>query len=190
MALEPLVDACSALLRDGIVHVAHPRYFGLFNPTPTFAGVLADALVAAFNPQLAAASHAPAAVAIERRALSFVAERLGVPEALGSFTTGGAEANLTGVLVALEHRFPDVTDDGLAGLGAQPTMYASAESHHSLAKIARMTGLGHASPAARSRPPTTSRSTSPRCARPSCATARQGAARSSSSPRPAAPPPA
>lgn len=142
VALEPLVDECAALLREGIVHTAHPRYFGLFNPTPTFAGVLADALVAAFNPQLAATSHAPAAVAIERRALSFLADRLGLPDALGSFTTGGAEANLTGVLVALEHRFPDVTEHGVVSIGAQPTLYASAETHHSLAKITRMTGLG------------------------------------------------
>src|SRR5918994_305589 len=60
--LDELVEATGELLGDGIVHTSHPRYFGLFNPAPTFAGVLADALVAAFNPQLAVTSHAPAAV--------------------------------------------------------------------------------------------------------------------------------
>src|SRR5690242_4928631 len=34
-------------------HVASPNYFGLMNPTPTYMGVLAEALVAALNPQLA-----------------------------------------------------------------------------------------------------------------------------------------
>src|SRR4051812_7211690 len=40
-------------------HTPHPRYFGLFNPAPTTMGIAADALVAAFNPQLAAWSHSP-----------------------------------------------------------------------------------------------------------------------------------
>src|SRR5918998_4598015 len=72
VALGELVDAVGDLLGEGIVHTSHPRYFGLFNPAPTFAAILADALVAAFNPQLAVTSHVPAAGAIERHVLSFV----------------------------------------------------------------------------------------------------------------------
>ena len=151
ISLEPLLDACGELLREGTVHTAHPRYFGLFNPTPTFAGVLADALVAAFNPQLAATSHAPAAVAIERRVLAFLADRLGLPDAVGTFTSGGAEANLTAVLVGLERHLPEASEAGLAAVGAQPTLYASTEAHDSLVKVARMTGLGRN--AVRSIPP-------------------------------------
>jgi aromatic-L-amino-acid decarboxylase len=153
ISLEPLLDACSELLREGIVHTSHPRYFGLFNPTPTFAGVLADALVAVFNPQLAVTSHAPAAVAIERRVLSFLVERLGLTDdAVGTFTSGGAEANLTAVLVALERHFPEAAEAGIAAVGARPTLYVSAEAHDSLLKVARMTGLGHGS--VRTIPPT------------------------------------
>jgi aromatic-L-amino-acid decarboxylase len=125
------------------VHTTHPRYFGLFNPTPAFAGVLADALVAAFNPQLAVTSHAPAAVAIERHVLAFLADCLGLEGATGSFTSGGAEANLTAVLVALERHFPEATEQGLTSLRAQPSMYVSTEAHHSFVKAARICGLGH-----------------------------------------------
>jgi aromatic-L-amino-acid decarboxylase len=144
LPLTEVLDAVAGLLRDGIVHTTHPRYFGLYNPTPTFAGVLADALVAAFNPQLAVISHAPAAVAIERHVLAFLADCLGLPGATGSFTSGGAEANLTAVLVALERHFPEATVQGLGAVAGQPTLYVSAEAHHSLVKAARMTGLGHA----------------------------------------------
>jgi glutamate/tyrosine decarboxylase-like PLP-dependent enzyme len=142
--MSDLLDAAAGLLRDGIVHTTHPRYFGLFNPTPTFPGVLGDALVAAFNPQLAVASHAPAAVAIERHVLAFLAGCLRLPGATGSFTSGGAEANLTAVLVALERHFPEATEQGLGAVAGQPTLYVSAEAHHSFVKAARMTGLGHA----------------------------------------------
>jgi aromatic-L-amino-acid/L-tryptophan decarboxylase len=141
--LEQLLDGVAGLLRDGIVHTSHPHYFGLFNPTPTFAGVLADALVAAFNPQLVVTSHAPAAVAIERRVLSFLADCLGLSGASGSFTSGGAEANLTALLVALERHFPEAAERGLGDVDGKPTFYASEEAHHSLSKAARMTGLGH-----------------------------------------------
>jgi hypothetical protein len=34
-------------------HSPHPNYYGLFNPAPATMGIAADALVAAFNPQLA-----------------------------------------------------------------------------------------------------------------------------------------
>ena len=140
---ERAIELCGELLRDGIVHTSHPRYFGLFNPTPTFAGVCADALVAAFNPQLAVTSHAPAAVAIERHVLSFLAHNLGLAEAAGTFTSGGAEANLTAVLVALERHFPEAAVNGLGAVRGRPTLYVSSEAHHSLIKVARMTGLGH-----------------------------------------------
>jgi aromatic-L-amino-acid/L-tryptophan decarboxylase len=140
--LDELLDRCAALLREGIVHTAHPRYFGLFNPTPTFAGVLADALVAAFNPQLAVTSHAPAAVAIERHVVAFLGERLGLPGAVGGFTSGGAEANMTGLLLALERHFPETGDGGLAAVEGRPTVYLSGEAHHSFVKAARMAGLG------------------------------------------------
>jgi aromatic-L-amino-acid/L-tryptophan decarboxylase len=141
--LDQLLDASADLLRDGIVQTAHPRYFGLFNPTPSFAGVLADALVAAFNPQLAATSHAPAAVAIERHVIAFLADCLRLGGATGSFTSGGAEANLTAVLVALERYFPEATEHGIAAVDGQPTVYVSSEAHGSFVKAARMTGLGH-----------------------------------------------
>jgi aromatic-L-amino-acid/L-tryptophan decarboxylase len=99
--------------------------------------------VAAFNPQLAVTSHAPAAVAIERHVLSFLAGNLGLEGATGTFTSGGAEANLTGVLLALERHFPETAEAGLASLGARPTLYVSTEAHHSFVKAARIAGLGH-----------------------------------------------
>lgn len=140
---DALTDAAN-MLAKWTVHTTHPAYFGLFNPTPAFMGVLADALVAAFNPQLAAWSHAPASVEIERHLIRFLGERAGfAPEQIaGSFTQGGAEANLTAVLLALTRRFPDFGDRGLRALPGQPVFYASAESHLAWLKIAHAVGLG------------------------------------------------
>jgi glutamate/tyrosine decarboxylase-like PLP-dependent enzyme len=59
-----------------------------------------------------------------------------------NFTSGGMEANLSAVLVALAHHYPDSVNAGLARLASRPAIYLTSESHHSFVKIARMTGLG------------------------------------------------
>jgi glutamate/tyrosine decarboxylase-like PLP-dependent enzyme len=144
--VEPLAALSMAVegLRRGQVHTAHRRYFGLFNPTPTDAGIAADLVVAGFNPQLAAWSHNPFAVEVEDHLVRSFAARFGfdASSADGTFASGGAEANHTAVLAALESGFPDVGRAGLRGLGRQPTLYVSREGHHSVHKAARVTGLG------------------------------------------------
>ncbi len=144
LGAEAVLDDVVTALGRWTVHTTSPRYFGLYNPTPSFYGVLADALVAGFNPQLAAWSHAPFAVEVETHLLRYLGSRLGLPaqEVAGSFTTGGAEANLTGVLLALTRTFPEYGNQGLRALTAQPVFYASAESHLAWLKIAHTVGLG------------------------------------------------
>lgn len=137
------VKLAAEALSNTQVHTPHPRYFGLFNPTPTVAGIAADALVAAFNPQLAAWKHNPFAVEAERHLIRELGKRLGYESADGVMASGGSEANHTAVLAALVHAFPEFDREGLRGLPAQPVFYVSAESHHSFHKSARLCGLGN-----------------------------------------------
>ena len=55
-----------ASLDDGMVHMAHPGFMGLFNPAPTFPSECADRITSAYNPQICVWSHAPKAVEIEQ----------------------------------------------------------------------------------------------------------------------------
>ncbi len=144
MPFTDLFSKVTKMLDRWQVQVTHPRYFGLFNPSVTTASVVADTLVAAYNPQLAAWSHSPAANEIERFTLRALAARLGLdPETTAShFTSGGAEANLTALLAALAHTFPSWREQGLRSLPAQPRFYLSQEGHHSFHKAARVSGLG------------------------------------------------
>jgi glutamate/tyrosine decarboxylase-like PLP-dependent enzyme len=131
------------MLRTWNVQVTHPRYFGLFNPSVTFASVVADTLVAMYNPQLATWRTSPAANEIERHTLAWLAGKFGFPaNASASFTTGGAESNLSAVIVALTRAFPEYGERGLCHRAATPTIYLTGEAHHTFNKIAHMTGLG------------------------------------------------
>jgi len=143
MALDAVTADVERMMRTWHVQVTHPRYFGLFNPSVTLASVVADTLVATYNPQLATWRTSPAANEIERHTLAWLTHKLGLPEETSAtFTTGGAEANLSAVVVALTHAFPEYGEGGLRSLSAPPTIYLTREAHHSFNKIAHMTGLG------------------------------------------------
>src|SRR5271166_2186776 len=130
-------------MERGIVHVTHPRYFGLFNPDPAFPAQCADRITALFNPQLATWTTAPAAVEIESHVIRAVARRVGLPlEAGGHFTTGGSEANYTAVILALTAGHPRFSEDGVRAFAGPPVFYVSRESHLAWIKIAHQAGLG------------------------------------------------
>jgi glutamate/tyrosine decarboxylase-like PLP-dependent enzyme len=143
LPLEGVIADVEKMLRTWQVQVTHPRYFGLFNPSVTLASVIADTLVAMYNPQLANWRTSPAANEMERHTLGWLANKFGLPgEAIATFTIGGTEANLSAVVVALTRAFPDCGEHGLRHLNGVPSIYLTEETHHSFSKIAHMTGLG------------------------------------------------
>jgi aromatic-L-amino-acid decarboxylase len=143
IALDEVGADVERMLRTWQVQVTHPRYFGLFNPSVAVDSVIADALVAMYNPQLATWRTSPAANEIERHTLAWLNDKFGLPaNSAASFTSGGAEANLSAVTVALTRAFPKFGDDGVRCLDGIPAFYVTGEAHHSFRKIAHMTGLG------------------------------------------------
>jgi len=131
-------------LTEHQVHTPHPRYFGLFNPAPTTMGIVADALVAAFNPQLAAWSHNPFAAEVEAHLVRAFGACFGYDPAgtEGAFASGGAEANHTALLTGLCRLSADFAERGARALPRAPVLYVSEEAHHSFLKAARLSGLG------------------------------------------------
>ncbi|MFB3917050.1 MAG: aspartate aminotransferase family protein [Terriglobales bacterium] len=141
-AASVLDDTCRELIEKGF-HVPSANYFGLMNPTPAYMAVLAEALVAALNPQLASLARSQLASKIENQTVRWIGSRVGwqVPFD-GTFTSGGNEANFSGLALALSAHFPGVVENGVASIGAQPVLYASSEAHHSIDKSAGLLGIG------------------------------------------------
>jgi glutamate/tyrosine decarboxylase-like PLP-dependent enzyme len=141
--LPQLLDWSISMLENGLVHLTHPRYFGLFNPAPTFPAQCADRIVGSFNPQLASSATSPAAVALEAHVIGCVARRAGFPAGAGGhFTSGGSEANYTALICALTRAHPRFAVDGARAFAGQPMFYVSRESHRSWVKIAHQAGIG------------------------------------------------
>lgn len=141
--LEHLMDWVIDALDTGTVQMTHPGYLGLFNPAPSFASECADRIASVFNPQICVYSHAPAAVEIEQHVVNVLARRAGLPNGSGGhFTSGGAEANSTAVLCALQAKCPEYSDKGIYAFDGQPTIYVSKESHLAWLKMAHSAGIG------------------------------------------------
>ena len=142
-ALDDLLPWTIAQMEHGVVHMTHPRYFGLFNPAATFPAQCADRIAAAFNPQLASSRTSPAAVEIEAHVIRSVARRAGLPpETTGHFTTGGSEANYTALICALTRSNAGFALQGARAFGGAPVFYVSSDSHLAWLKIAHQAGIG------------------------------------------------
>lgn len=142
--LDKLISDISWMMRQWTLHVTHPLYFGLYVPGVKMSSIIADTLVALYNPQLGAWSHAPAANEIEQFTLNYLLSQFGfnTDSCTANFTTGGTEANLSAVIVALTKAFPQYGDNGILSLKSQPLIYLTEEAHNSFTKIAHITGLG------------------------------------------------
>lgn len=135
-------EVCRELMEKGF-HIPSAHYLGMMNPTPTYMAFLAESLVAVLNPQLATLARSQMASRIEAETVRWVGELVGWQSPFsGTFTTGGNEANLSALAMALGTKFPGVVEDGVCAIGAQPVFYTSAEGHHSLDKSAGLLGLG------------------------------------------------
>ena len=143
--LEALLLWTVARMERGMVQITHPRYFGLFNPAPTFPAQCADLIAATFNPQLASATTSPFPVAIEKHVIRMMARRAGLPSSAdGHFTSGGAEANFTALLCALTASHPAFAEVGSRCFAGAPTLYISRAAHLAWIKIAHQAGIGRA----------------------------------------------
>jgi aromatic-L-amino-acid decarboxylase len=102
-------------------------------------GALGDFYASVLNQNVTAWRSAPAAVAIERTVLDWVARGIGCDGFAGTFTSGGSLGNLMALAMARESRAP-ANEDGAQG----GVVYASEEVHMSIPKAVAMLGLGRA----------------------------------------------
>ena len=136
---EAALDDAAHVL-DASISPSRPLYLGYIGSTGLEIGVLASALSATYDANLAVA--AGGADLVEEQTLRWVAQFVGFPLAEGAFTSGGMTSNLTALLAAREHALPGSRIHGIGGRRAP--VYCSEEAHHSVVRAVEVCGLGSA----------------------------------------------
>jgi aromatic-L-amino-acid decarboxylase len=133
--VEEMLAACAAVLAAG--RRTTPTFFGYVQSPPAPVGMAADLLASAADQNLTSWRSGPAAAAVEHQTLRWLGEFVGFDAAAtGILVSGGSAANLTALLVAL--RAATGPDDDRRAM----RVYASAETHFSVAKAAKALGVG------------------------------------------------
>jgi len=113
---------------------AHPRMLGYVQSPGTPIAVFADLLASTLNANLTIWRSAPAPVDLERLTIDWIRQILGFKTGAGGlFVSGGSMANLIGIAMARQTK-----DYSSAPL----RLYASSETHFSVAKAAALLGIG------------------------------------------------
>jgi aromatic-L-amino-acid/L-tryptophan decarboxylase len=147
LPLDALLDEVDRVVVPATLQWQHPAFFGYFPANASLASVLGDLLSGGLGVQGMLWSTAPAATEVEQALLDRLAGALGLdPEFTfdrgggGTIADSASSAALVALLAAL-HRASGGRwrDDGVDG---RERVYVTAETHSSLAKAARVAGLG------------------------------------------------
>src|SRR6266496_1023028 len=112
---------------------AHPRMFGYVHPPGTALAAFADLLASSLTANLTVWRSAPAPVELERLTIDWIRQILGFnAEAGGLFVSGGSMANLAAIAAARQAK---------GDSSGRFRIYASSETHFSIAKAAALLGI-------------------------------------------------
>ena len=127
-------------LQDVIEHsrAQNGRFFGYVLGSGESVGATAELLAGVLNQNVTSWRSAPAAVAIEKTVVAWLAQAIGCQSFVGSLTGGGSSANLMGLAMAREAKMPA----NESGVGTGGAVYASEEAHMSIPKSVALLGIG------------------------------------------------
>lgn len=142
--LEAVLEEIATRISPASFSSWHPRSFSYFTPPPLIASVVGDLFAAFANQSADTWQTAPGAALIEDQVVRWLCELAAYPaEAGGVLTSGGVMANLTGLAVMRDVRFPEIV-----GPGRDPRreldrarIYASDQAHFSVSRSLDLLGF-------------------------------------------------
>ena len=133
------------LIPGALTHWQHPRFFAYFPANAAPASMLAEQLTAGIAAQGMLWQTSPAATELEQVTVDWLRRALGLPDGFaGTIHDSATTATLSAVLTMRERAlgYAGLTE-GLSG-APRLRLYASAQTHSSVDKAARLAGIGQA----------------------------------------------
>jgi aromatic-L-amino-acid decarboxylase len=141
--MEAIFADFERIALPGMTHWQHPRFFAYFPANAAPASMLAEQLANAIAAQGMIWQTSPAATEIEQAMVDWLRQALDLPPGMvGTIHDSATTATLSAVLTMRERALG--WQGNAAGLSGQPRLrlYASAETHSSVDKAARLSGIG------------------------------------------------
>jgi L-2,4-diaminobutyrate decarboxylase len=148
VGLPKALDEAVGLLAGNSAVVTHPAYLAHLHCAPTVSSLAAEVLISAFNQSLDSFDQAPAATAIEQRVIEYLCGRIGYGHgADGTFTSGGTQSNLHGLLMARDVFARKAFGWNIGAQGLPPEarswrLLCTHQAHFSARQALRILGLG------------------------------------------------
>jgi len=140
-----LIEFMIQSLQKYCVHNQSAANFGIHSNGVSQLSAITEAVIASFNPQLSTWIQSPFASELEGHLVESFGAKFGYRKGDldGCFANNETEANQTAILLALTEKIPHFATKGLHHTDRQPIIYVSRQTHPSIAKAARMSGLGY-----------------------------------------------
>ena len=125
---------------ENAVRTSHPHFMNPFwgsPPIPSLAGEFISSLT---NTSMYTFEIAPVATLIEQEMVKVMAQFAGFVDGEGTFTSGGSNGNLMGMMCARDTKFPEAKYMGVGEY--KPVAFISTESHYSVEVAANTLGMG------------------------------------------------
>ena len=135
--LEGLLERLEAAIAKSY-NTAGPGYLAYIPGGGVYASALADFIATATNRYMGVTAAAPALAQIEETSVAWLCTLMGLPAgSRGILTSGGSLSNFSALVTAREERLDEDFQDA--------AIYLSEETHHCVAKAARLAGFPRAS---------------------------------------------
>lgn len=142
-SMEKIFADFQQIIPDGMTHWQHPRFFAYFPSNAAPASILAEQLANLMSAQCMLWQTSPAGTELETVMVDWLRQALGLPDSFrGVIQDTATSATLSAVLTMREKALQwKGNQDGL--FGKSPLrIYASAQTHSSIDKAIRLSGIG------------------------------------------------
>ena len=141
---RPMADVLEQVEREVLAEsnkLCHPRSMGHQVSAPLPAAVWTEIVTGALNQSGAVWEMSPVGTVIETQVIRWMCDLAGYgPEAGGTFTSGGTEANFAGLLAARAAALPDAWTKGVGG--NPPVVVCGEHAHYGVARAIGELGIG------------------------------------------------
>lgn len=144
---EAILGDLDQIVMPGLTHWQHPSWFAFFNANTSGPSLAADIISSGMAVQGMLWQTSPACTEVETRMMDWLLDLMGLPQIFHSAGAGGGVIQDTAssatlcALIAARERVSEFRVDQ-EGVESKMTVYASGQTHSSIEKAVRITGLG------------------------------------------------